>query len=139
MVDGDRAARVEDQARPGLDPDTHMGPLVSEEQLNRVCGYLGIGAKEGAEAMVGGKAARTEGYFVEPTVLVNTNREMKVVSEEIFGPVVAAIPFERRDDLVRRRPTTTFTDWQPASGRATSTKRTDRRGVARRNRVDQLL
>ncbi len=87
---------------PGLDPETQMGPLVSDEQLNRVCGYLESGAKEGAEAKVGGKRHGTEGYFVEPTVLVNTHEKMKVVSEEIFGPVVAAIPFERSDDLVRR-------------------------------------
>ncbi len=86
----------------GLDPETQMGPLVSDEQLNRVCGYLESGAKEGAEAKVGGKRHGTEGYFVEPTVLVNTHEKMKVVSEEIFGPVVAAIPFERSDDLVRR-------------------------------------
>ncbi len=86
----------------GLDPETQMGPLVSDEQLNRVCGYLESGAKEGAEAKVGGKRHGSEGYFVEPTVLVNTHEKMKVVSEEIFGPVVAAIPFERSDDLVRR-------------------------------------
>ena len=86
----------------GLDPATQMGPLVSDEQMNRVCGYLESGAKEGAEAKVGGKRHGTEGYFVEPTVLVNTHEKMKVVSEEIFGPVVAAIPFERSDDLVRR-------------------------------------
>jgi phenylacetaldehyde dehydrogenase len=86
----------------GLDPETQMGPLVSDEQLNRVCGYLESGAKEGAEAKVGGKRHGSEGYFVEPTVLVNAHEQMKVVSEEIFGPVVAAIPFERTDDLVRR-------------------------------------
>ncbi len=86
----------------GLDPATQMGPLVSDEQMNRVCGYLESGAKEGAEAKVGGKRHGTEGYFVEPTVLVNTHEKMKVVSEEIFGPVVAAIPFDRSDDLVRR-------------------------------------
>ena len=87
---------------PGLDPATQMGPLVSDEQMNRVCGYLESGAREGAEAKVGGKRHGSEGYFVEPTVLVNTHEKMKVVSEEIFGPVVAAIPFEKTDDLVRR-------------------------------------
>lgn len=86
----------------GLDPETQMGPLVSDEQLNRVCSYLESGAKEGAEAKIGGKRHGSEGYFVEPTVLVNVHEKMKVVSEEIFGPVVAAIPFERTDDLVRR-------------------------------------
>ena len=56
-----------------------MGPLVSEEQLNRVCGYLESGFSEGAKAVVGGHKASDRGYFVEPTVLVNTNEDMKVV------------------------------------------------------------
>jgi phenylacetaldehyde dehydrogenase len=87
---------------PGLDPQTDMGPLVSDEQLNRVCGYLESGAAEGATAVTGGKRHGQQGYFVEPTVLVNTTDNMKVVQEEIFGPVVTAIPFERTDELVSR-------------------------------------
>lgn len=87
---------------PGLDPQTQMGPLVSDEQLNRVCGYLESGVSEGAKAVVGGKRHGQEGYFVEPTVLVNTRDDMKVMREEIFGPVVAAIPFDRRDELVTK-------------------------------------
>ena len=62
---------------PGLDPATQMGPLVSEEQLNRVCGYLDSGIADGAETVVGGKRSGDRGYFVEPTVLVNTNHNMK--------------------------------------------------------------
>jgi phenylacetaldehyde dehydrogenase len=87
---------------PGLDPQTEMGPLVSDEQLNRVCGYLESGVSEGAKAIVGGKRHGQQGYFVEPTVLVNTRDDMKVMREEIFGPVVAAIPFDRRDELVQK-------------------------------------
>jgi phenylacetaldehyde dehydrogenase len=87
---------------PGLDPQTQMGPLVCDEQLNRVCGYLESGISEGAKAIVGGKRYGQEGYFVEPTVLVNTRDDMKVVREEIFGPVVTAIPFDRRDELVTK-------------------------------------
>jgi len=87
---------------PGLDPSTDMGPLVSEEQLNRVCGYLESGYSEGAKATVGGKRHGAKGYFVEPTVLVNTSEKMKVVKEEIFGPVVTAIPFKDVDDLVAK-------------------------------------
>src|SRR6478735_9239014 len=62
----------------GLEPDTQMGPLVSEEQLNRVCGYLEAGFSEGAKAVAGGHKAGDRGYFVEPTVLVNTQENMKV-------------------------------------------------------------
>jgi phenylacetaldehyde dehydrogenase len=77
----------------GQDESTDMGPLVSAEQLNRVCGYLESGLSEGAKAVVGGGRHGDKGYFVKPTVLVNTNEKMKVVQEEIFGPVVTAIPF----------------------------------------------
>jgi len=87
---------------PGLDPSTDMGPLVSEEQMNRVCGYLESGYSEGAKATVGGKRHGAKGYFVEPTVLVNTSEKMKVVREEIFGPVVTATPFKDIDDLVAK-------------------------------------
>lgn len=83
----------------GFDPDTQMGPLVSEEQLDRVSGYLDSGFAEGAEAICGGKRAGDRGYFVEPTVLVKTNHKMKVVQEEIFGPVVTAMPFKSEEEI----------------------------------------
>ncbi len=87
---------------PGMDPGTQMGPLVSDEQMARVTGYIDSGLQEGAKAIVGGKRHGDQGYFVEPTVLVNTHEKMKCVSEEIFGPVVAAAPFDRTDELVER-------------------------------------
>ena len=79
-----------------------MGPLVSQEQLQRVSGYLASGLEQGARALSGGKRSSDRGYFFEPTVLVNTSMDMKVVREEIFGPVVTAMPFEDLDDLIRR-------------------------------------
>ena len=81
----------------GLDPQTEMGPLVSEEQFQRVTGYIESGVKEGAKVEVGGKKAADRGYFVQPTVLTRTTPEMKVVREEIFGPVVCAVPFSDAD------------------------------------------
>jgi len=86
---------------PGINPSNNMGPLVSEEQLNRVCGYLDFGRKEGAKTVVGGKRIGDAGYFVEPTVLVDVKPEMKVVREEIFGPVVTAIPFNEPEEVIR--------------------------------------
>ena len=83
----------------GMDPDTVMGPLVSQEQFDRVTGYMESGMSEGAEAVCGGKRVGDKGYFVEPTVLVNTNPNMKVVQEEIFGPVVTAMPFSDVDEI----------------------------------------
>lgn len=88
---------------PGLDSQTEMGPLVSQIQLERVCGYLQSGAEQGAKALSGGQRRGNTGYFVEPTVLVDTRQEMKVVQEEIFGPVVVAMPFQQLDnELIRR-------------------------------------
>jgi len=96
---------VADEARkikvgPGFDADTDMGPLVSQEQLERVTSYLESGFSEGAEAVVGGRKRPGSGYFVEPTVMVKTNPDMKVVREEIFGPVVCAMPFNDVDKLI---------------------------------------
>lgn len=82
----------------GLDPQTEMGPLVSDIQLSRVCGYLESGYEEGAKALCGGKKRAGDGYFVEPTILVDTTQQMKVVQEEIFGPVVTAMPFKVVDE-----------------------------------------
>src|SRR5580765_9073470 len=78
---------------PGMDLATQMGPLVSDEQQRRVLGYLEAGFSEGAKAVVGGHKLGNKGYFVEPTVLVNTTQKMKITQEEIFGPVVCAVPF----------------------------------------------
>ena len=77
-----------------------MGPLVSQTQIERVCGYIESGLNEGAEAITGGKRIGNHGYFVEPTILVNANRDMKVVREEIFGPVVAAMSFTDPEEIV---------------------------------------
>ena len=93
---------------PGVEPTTEMGPLVSEEQLSRVCGYLESGFYEGARAVVGGKKIGDSGYFVEPTVLVDTNPKMRVVREEIFGPVVTAIPFKEMGEIVPAANDTTY-------------------------------
>ncbi len=98
---------VADQAKqikmgPGLDPATQMGPLVSDEQQHRVLGYLESGFADGAKAVVGGKRLGDKGYFVEPTVLVNTTSTMKVIQEEIFGPVVCAEPFTNVEDVIAK-------------------------------------
>src|SRR5262245_403168 len=100
VVEGvaERARKI--RVGPGLDPATDMGPLVSQEQLERVCGYLDSGSREGARAVTGGKRVGDKGYFVAPTVLVDTKPQMKVMQEEIFGPVEAAIPFSREDEVL---------------------------------------
>jgi phenylacetaldehyde dehydrogenase len=92
----------------GFDPATQMGPLVSQEQLDRVCGYINAGQKEGAQMVTGGKRHGDHGYFVEPTVFAQTKPEMKIVEEEIFGPVVAAMPFDDPDEVLAQANNTTY-------------------------------
>lgn len=92
----------------GLDAGTQMGPLVSQEQLERVTGYLESGKNEGATVLTGGARHGDAGYFVQPTILTNTRPEMKVVREEIFGPVVVAEPFTDEADVMRRANATTY-------------------------------
>jgi phenylacetaldehyde dehydrogenase len=108
VVDGVAEQAKKIKLGPGFDPATEMGPLVSTEQLDRVCGYLEAGFAEGASAVVGGHKIPGKGYFVEPTVLVNTNESMKVVEEEIFGPVVAALPFKDLDEVMPRANDTVY-------------------------------
>jgi phenylacetaldehyde dehydrogenase len=100
-------AGVSDQAKSiklgsGLDPATQMGPMVSEIQRDRVVSFLDAGQKGGAKAVTGGKAREGAGYFVEPTVFVDTRPDMKIVKEEIFGPVVVVAPFKEADDTLVR-------------------------------------
>lgn len=78
---------------PGLDPATEIGPLVSDEQLRRVTGYIDQGLNDGARALAGGHRHGDTGYFVEPTLLVDVDASFSVYREEIFGPVAVATPF----------------------------------------------
>lgn len=86
----------------GFNSSTQMGPLVSKEQFERVTGFLDRGRTAGANAICGGDSPESPGFFVNPTVLVDTTEQMQVVQEEIFGPVVAAMPFSDPDELVAR-------------------------------------
>ena len=99
VVDGVAEIAKSIKLGPGLEQDTQMGPLVSDEQLRRVTGYVDSGIAEGATALSGGGRHGDRGYFVEPTVLTNTHPEMTVVREEIFGPVVVAAPFADLDEV----------------------------------------
>ncbi len=100
--------RVADIARkiklgPGMRLDTDMGPLVSREQQQRVMDYIRSGREQGATPRTGGNVGSIEnGCFVEPTVFDNTQSQMKIVQEEIFGPVVVASPFDDIEDVIRK-------------------------------------
>lgn len=82
----------------GLQPGTEMGPLISQTQLDRVLGYIASGAEAGAGVDAGGARIEGDGYFIQPTVLTGVASDMKVVKEEIFGPVLCAMRFGD-DDL----------------------------------------
>jgi len=99
VIEGVANATKKFRVGHGIEPKTSLGPLVSKEQQDRVCAYMDSGTKDGAQAVVGGHKIAGSGYFVEPTVLVNVKPEMKVVREEIFGPVVTAIPFNEPEEI----------------------------------------
>jgi phenylacetaldehyde dehydrogenase len=101
MIEGVAAASSFWAPRPSLDPNGHMGPLVSKEQMDRVMGYIEAGKRDGASVAVGGDAASADGYYVNPTVLVDVKPTMSVVREEIFGPVVVAQRFDDLDEVAK--------------------------------------
>lgn len=96
----------------GLDPQTQIGPLVSARQFERVAHFLEVGRREGAQVMSGGERLQggslDDGYYVAPTVLARVRDDMQVAREEIFGPVIAAIPFATFDEVVARANDTAF-------------------------------
>ena len=83
-----------------LDEKTQMGPLVSQGQRERVESYIGIGQNEGAKLVCGGKRPEGEGYFLRPAAFAETHPRMRIVDEEIFGPVVVVLTFDTEDEAV---------------------------------------
>jgi len=97
-----RAMRVGDP----MDPETHVGALISSDHRQKVLGYIEAGKKEGADLVCGGgppdDPALGNGYFVEPTVFDNCRDDMKIVREEIFGPVMSVLTFADEDEVIAR-------------------------------------
>src|SRR5687768_6454721 len=87
---------------PGLDPATQPGPLIPSEQEQRVRGYIESGKAEGAELVTGGGAREGDGYFVEPTLFSATSDDLTIAREEIFGPVLVALPYDSIEEVARR-------------------------------------
>jgi phenylacetaldehyde dehydrogenase len=101
MIEGMAGAAAFWSPRPSLDPQAHMGPLVSKEQMDRVMGYIEAGKRAGASVALGGDAPAANGYYVNPTILVDVKPNMSVVREEIFGPVVVAQRFDDLDEVAK--------------------------------------
>ncbi|MDQ0134944.1 phenylacetaldehyde dehydrogenase [Neorhizobium galegae] len=97
LVDGVSRRASEFRVGPGLAASTQMGPVVSQEQLDRISGFIASGQNQGAELRVGGGRIGSEGYFIQPTVLTGTRPDMDVVQQEIFGPVLCAMSYEEAD------------------------------------------
>jgi len=98
-----RSAGAKLQPSDPLDPATSMGAMVDQAQMQRVLGYIEGGREEGATLSLGGAQvlAETGGYYIEPTVFENVAPSMTIAREEIFGPVLAAIPFDSADEAIR--------------------------------------
>ncbi len=103
VIEGLAGFAREAKVGPGLDPSTQFGPVVSEEQFDRVTGYIDSGLADGAEAVVGGRPENGDGgYFVNPTLFTGVSDDMKIAREEIFGPVLVAMPFESLEEVAAR-------------------------------------
>ncbi len=99
LADRARESRV----GPGLEAKTQLGPVVSEEQRQRVLGYIDAGRSEGAELVAGGGSPEPDGgYFVEPTLFTATSDDIRIAREEIFGPVLVALPYESLEEVAAR-------------------------------------
>jgi len=85
-----------------FDPETTQGPQVSQEQMDRILGFIAAGKKDGARLLCGGKRIGSQGYFVEPTVFDNVTDEMKIAKDEIFGPVMNILRFKDIDEVIQR-------------------------------------
>lgn len=85
----------------GFEPGTQLGPLISHQQRERVMGYVDSGVSEGAEVVTGGSVIDRPGYFMQPTIFAKTDPGMKIVREEIFGPVLVAERFSSFNDVTR--------------------------------------
>ncbi len=95
----------------GLDRSVQLGPLISQVQLERVMGYVGQGAAQGAALVTGGERLGGDlagGYFLQPTIFADVRDEMKIAAEEIFGPVLSVLSFESEDEVIRRANATRF-------------------------------
>jgi aldehyde dehydrogenase (NAD+) len=106
----DRLAEKSKKRKLGdpLESGTEQGPQVSQEQMDKILGYVEIGQKQGAKLVVGGKRHGDKGFFVEPTVFDNVNDDMAIARDEIFGPVVSVLPFRGVDEVIDRANRTTY-------------------------------
>ena len=100
VADGMAAMAKSMKVGPGLEEDTRIGPLISDDQRQRVLEYIESGTSSGAELLCGGQKVERDGYFLEPTIFTGANQNMKIVREEIFGPVTCIQKFTEVDEVI---------------------------------------
>ena len=91
-----------------MDEGTEQGPQVSQEQLDKILGYIEMGQKQGARLVVGGQRVGSKGYFVSPTIFDGVKDDMTIAKDEIFGPVVSVLPFKSMDEVIERANNTSY-------------------------------
>jgi aldehyde dehydrogenase (NAD+) len=91
-----------------FDTATEQGPQVSQEQMDKILGYVDLGRKQGAKLVTGGQRFGGKGFFVEPTIFDGVRDDMAIARDEIFGPVVTVLPFRGIDEVVKRANDTTY-------------------------------
>lgn len=91
-----------------FDPSTEQGPQVSQEQMDRILGYIEHGKSDGAKMLTGGKRVGNKGFFVEPTIFGDVKDDMKIAKEEIFGPVMSILKFKDTEEAIERGNRTFF-------------------------------
>ena len=91
-----------------LDEKTEQGPQVSQEQLDKILGYIDIGQKQGARLVVGGQRVGSKGFFVAPAIFDGVKDEMTIAKDEIFGPVVSVLPFKSLEEVIDRANNTSY-------------------------------
>lgn len=100
VVEGVAAVAGSLKLGDGMMPDTQLGPVISEQQRSRILGMVEEARTDGAEIVCGGKQPEGPGFFVEPTLVVGAPRDSRILREEIFGPVIAAIPFDDVNEVI---------------------------------------
>ena len=91
-----------------LEPGTEQGPQVSQEQMDKILCYVELGQKQGARLVTGGRRAGDRGFFVEPAIFDNVEDQMAIAREEIFGPVVSVLPFQKMEEVIQRANNTSY-------------------------------